>query len=128
MSDGKASSNEVDNVLVERNSMYGPSWLTANEAIKALVEGDASRLQPLLDAGMLANFVISMSKMARMVATPKYEDHLIDLIGYSELSLAHLRGYGDRYGAQRVQATEIDEDIDDSVFAYADGELDGGER
>lgn len=81
---------EVEKILQERGSAYGPSWRTATEAIAAMTENDASRLQGLMDSGLLANWVIIVSKVCRIIQTPEYKDSWLDLSGYAELSAKHI--------------------------------------
>lgn len=82
--------NKVDQLLAQRGQNYGPSWRTATEAISAMTEGDASRLQGLMDNGTLANWMMIVSKLCRLVQTPSFQDSWDDIEGYAKLSADHI--------------------------------------
>lgn len=89
---GNSSRDNIDDLLRARNAKYGNSYYATDKAIMAMIEGDASNLQGLLDAGILANWVIIMSKMNRAIWSPNEPDHFRDIAGYCSLIAKILSG------------------------------------
>ena len=69
----------IEALLEERGAQYGEAWRIANAFLAGIP------LQAVQTAGCLHNYAMIMSKMCRILATPKNPEHWRDIEGYARL-------------------------------------------
>lgn len=74
-------------LLESRNEKYKNSFYATDRAINSMIEGNSANLQNLVNAGLLGNWIIMMSKMNRAIWSPLERDHWEDIAGYANLQL-----------------------------------------
>lgn len=84
----KQESSNIHSLLVRRSKEYGQAWLVAGQLIWYLrVKG---LLQQLDETPYMHNFVLILSKLARILKSPSNIDHWKDIAGYATLIVEHL--------------------------------------
>ena len=80
--------DEVTRTLDERGEVYGEAWLTCGKVTKLLA---SLGLMTKIEHSMyFHNWIIILSKMIRLLATPNHQDSWHDIAGYATLVDNHI--------------------------------------